>query len=95
MSRITTTKSPVLPGKIIQLIRDLTPSPPRESKDGPCCYSLTPLSEGRERYVGQGCECGNYDDAQAAAGWAEDENRWLDAKDFFETAGLDIEEYRK
>lgn len=53
----------------------LEAKPDRNPSDGPCCYTF---DEKANRWYGEGCTCGNYDDAQNAAHWAEQMNRWLE-----------------
>jgi Lar family restriction alleviation protein len=62
--------------------------PDPDAHDGPCCYRLMKLDSGKERWVGEGCHCQNYDDAQRAGDWANDMNRWLDAQEVLEREGL-------
>lgn len=65
----------------------MKPNP--DPHDGPCCHVLTEI-KGKKRWVRsiEGCYCQNYDDAQAAAVWAEEMNAWLAAQEIMEREGL-------
>ena len=60
----------------------MPPKPEDEPKNGPCCHAFD-----GEYWIGNGCTCGNYDDAQDARDWATCMNRWLDAKKLVDAGG--------
>ena len=74
-----------------RLALELMPHKPADDpSDGPCCHELKETPDGKMRWIGTSCHCANYDDAQRAAVWADDMNRWLDAMDFVHDEGLDV-----
>lgn len=56
-----------------------------DAQSGPCCYELMD-----ERWIGTGCECGNYGDCEQARSWADDANRRIDMLAILEKHGIDL-----
>lgn len=74
----------VLESAIVELLPRM---PEANPKDGPCCYELEEV-DGLMLWIGQGCTCGNYDDAQSAAYWAQQTNRAITAQAMLKRLGL-------
>lgn len=61
-------------GELLGTLEALKPRKPADDpKDGPCCHEQN--EDGL--WICTGCTCQNIGDAQSAASWADDMNRWL------------------
>ena len=72
------------------VIKALMPTKPKDNPhDGPCCYELEDC-DGVMLWIGHGCSCGNYDDAQSASSWAHEMNRYILAVESLKKLGVEL-----